>query len=143
MFGKKAEKNAIDKRNEGQGKNAQSNNPRGQRKGTLGHGRVLLTDLPVIEEDVPLTATQSQCPKCGKETNNSTNTEDSEILEIEVKAYRRRYRRKQGYSSCNCGVLPGIITAPPPNRLIPKGKLGISVWVMLLLNKYLYSIPTH
>ncbi len=143
LFGKKAEKNAINKRNEEQCKNKRKSNPRGQRKGTVGHGRVLLTNLPVIEEDVPLTATQSQCPKCGKETNKLTKTEDSEVLEIEVKAYRRRYHRKQSFSSCNCGVLPGIITAPPPNRLIPKGKLGISVWVMLLLNKYLYSIPTH
>lgn len=143
LFGKKAEKNAINKKNEGQSKDPKEKNPRGQRKGTQGHGRVLLTNLPVIEEEVPLTGTQSQCPKCGKETIDSGKTEDSEVLEVEVRAYRRRYRRKQSFSSCNCGVLPGIITAPIPNRLIPKGKLGISVWVMLLLNKYLYSIPTY
>ncbi len=143
LFGKKAEKNAINKKNEGQCKDPEKKNPRGQRKGARGHGRVLLTNLPVIDEDVPLTGKQGQCPKCGKETIDSAKTEDSEVLEIEVSAYRRRYRRKQGFSSCNCGVLPGIITAPIPNRLIPKGKLGISVWVMLLLNKYLYSIPTY
>lgn len=143
LFGKKAEKNAINKKNEGQCKDSRKKNPRGQRKGARGHGRVLLTNLPVIEEDVPLTGTQDQCPKCGKETIDSAKTEDSEVLEVEVRAYRRRYRRKQSFSSCNCGILPGIITAPIPNRLIPKGKLGISVWVMLLLNKYLYSIPTY
>ena len=40
-------------------------------------------------------------------------------------------------------MLPGIITAPSPARLIPKGKFGISVWVHLLLSKFLYGQPTH
>ena len=39
--------------------------------------------------------------------------------------------------------MPGIVTAPPVNRLIPKGKLGISVWVTVVLNKFLYFQPTH
>src|SRR6202795_134667 len=35
------------------------------------------------------------------------------------------------------------MTAPVPARLIPKGLLGISVWVEILLTKYLYAQPTN
>jgi hypothetical protein len=38
---------------------------------------------------------------------------------------------------------PGILTAPPPARLIPRGKYGVSIWVHLLLSKFLYGQPTH
>ena len=35
------------------------------------------------------------------------------------------------------------MTAPSPARLIARGKLGISVWVRVILDKYLYSRPSH
>jgi hypothetical protein len=37
--------------------------------------------------------------------------------------------------------LPGIITEKGPAKLIPKSRLGISVWAMILLEKYLYQRP--
>jgi transposase len=39
--------------------------------------------------------------------------------------------------------VPGIITAPPPGRLIARGKYGISIWVQVLLSKFMYGQPTH
>jgi len=36
-----------------------------------------------------------------------------------------------------------MVTAPPAPRLIPKSSLGVSVWTMVLLDKYLYGRPTH
>ena len=36
-----------------------------------------------------------------------------------------------------------IVTAPPPDRLIPKSMLGISIWVTILLDKYLFYRPTY
>src|SRR5918994_7960333 len=38
---------------------------------------------------------------------------------------------------------PGIVTAAPAPRVIPKSPLGVSVWTRVLLDKYLYSRPTH
>lgn len=35
------------------------------------------------------------------------------------------------------------MTAPPPAQLIPRGKLGVSVWVEALLSKFLYGQPSH
>jgi transposase len=63
-------------------------------------------------------------------------TQDAEVLEIEVKAYRRIVRRYRYRPTCSCGALPGIVTAPPPAQLITRGKLGVSIWVEVLLSKF-------
>jgi transposase len=114
---------------------------RGQQCGKPGHGRTLNAHLPAvletIEIDTPL------CPCCGLEFAQFPGTEDSEVLEIDVKAYRRKIRRKRYRKTCHCEDVPGIITAPPPPRLILKGKYGITIWVQLLLSKFLYGQPTH
>jgi transposase len=36
-----------------------------------------------------------------------------------------------------------VVTAPPPPRLIPKSMLGVSLWVTVLLDKYLFYRPTY
>ena len=36
-----------------------------------------------------------------------------------------------------------MLTAPPPPRLIPKSILGVSIWVTVLLDKYLFYRPTY
>ena len=65
------------------------------------------------------------------------------MLEIEVKAYRRVIRRLRYRPTCQCGCVPGIVSAPAPNRLIERGKFGVSVWATVLLDKYLYGRPSH
>jgi transposase len=64
-------------------------------------------------------------------------------LEVEVRAHRRVIRRRRYRPSCSCGVHSGIVTAPPPPRLIPKSILGVSIWVAILLDKYLFYRPTY
>ncbi|MHB1543066.1 MAG: IS66 family transposase, partial [Gammaproteobacteria bacterium] len=117
--------------------------PRGQQRGSVGHGRVDFSHLPAREEECHFSEAERCCPKCGKAAAVFPGTEESEIIEIEVQAYRRMIRRKRYRPSCQCEDLPGIMTAPVPARLIPKGRLGISVWVEILLNKYLYAQPTN
>jgi transposase len=70
-------------------------------------------------------------------------TEDSQTIEIEVRAYRRVIRRKRYRRTCQCPHVPGIITAPGPGRLFAKGTLGVSVWTHLILDKFLFHRPTH
>ena len=65
------------------------------------------------------------------------------MLESEVQAYRRVIRRRRYRPSCACGCVPGIVTAPPPPRLIERGKFGMSVWVSVLLDKFLYGRPSN
>jgi len=114
---------------------------RGHQRGAPGHGRRSYEQLPVVEELYELGEEAKRCPHCGRPVEEFPGTEDSEELEIEVKAYRRRIRRKRYRPTCRCNELPGIITAPGPFKLIPKSTIGISVWVMILLEKYLYQRP--
>jgi transposase len=114
---------------------------RGQRRGAPGHGRKMLAHLPERIETVGLDS--PQCPACGEPLDEFPGTEDSEVLEIEVKAYRRLIRRRRYRPTCRCGCAPGIVTAPAPNRLIERGKFGVSVWATVLLDKYLYGRPSH
>jgi transposase len=71
-----------------------------------------------------------------------SDTEDAEQIEIEVSAYRRVIRRRRYRRTCTCeGSI--TLTAPPPPKLIPKGRYGISVWVEILLDKYFSYRPTE
>ena len=140
VFGRHSEKRgAVSEKPEGSG----ARRARGQQRHSAGHGRTSVEPLPVEESIVDLAADEKQCPQCGLPLTLFPGTEDSEVIEIEVKAYRRRIRRQRYRTGCHCGVLPGIVTAPAAARLIPKGKLGISVWVEVLLDKFLYARPTH
>jgi transposase len=140
LFGRQSEK--ITAVGEQQSK-PDSKRPRGQQRGSRGHGRVDFSHLPVREDACDLGEAERSCPSCGKPAGIFPGTEASEVIEIEIKAYRRLIRRQRYRPSCDCEWLPGIMTAPVPARLIPKGILGISVWVEILLGKYLYAQPTN
>jgi len=115
--------------------------PRGQQTGWQGHGRTRQTNLPAREQIIDVDP--CCCPQCGLGFVEMAGTQDSEVLEIEVKAYRRVIRRKRLRASCQCRVLPGIVTAPAPPQLFDRGKLGLSVMTEALLSKYRHGIPTH
>jgi transposase len=139
VFGRKSEnRSSTDKAQESQ---TTTRRPRGQQHGTPGHGRTIQTNLPTQIETVEMDSPRCSC--CGLDFADFPGTEDSEVLEIEVSAYRRVIRRRRHRKTCQCEGVPAIISAPPPARLIPRGKLGISVWVHLLLSKFLYGQPTH
>ena len=97
--------------------------------------------LPVRVEIVELA--EATCPNCGLGLSEFPGTEDSQTLEVEVKAYRRVIRRRRYRPSCNCGCLPAIVAAPAPARLIKRGKFGVSVWISVLLDKFVYGRPSH
>ena len=113
--------------------------PRGQQRGRVGHGRTRLAQLPVKVQDL---TSQACCPRCGLGLSEFPGTQDADVLEIEVKAYRRVIRRHRYRPTCGCGCLPGIVTAPAPAQLIARGKLGVSIWVEALLSKFVYGQPS-
>jgi transposase len=135
LFGRKSERRwVIDGQ---QPRSAGSVRGRGQQRGAPGHGRRPLPGLPIHEEILPMPS--PHCPACGEALQDFPGTEDSEVLEIEVQAYRRVLRRQRYRPACSCGELAGIVTAAAPGRLIERGKFGISVWVDALLDKFLYG----
>lgn len=114
---------------------------RGQQQGSGGHGRTIEVQLSERHEDIVLD--KAQCPKCGLAFNDFAGTEDAQVLEIEVKAYRRVIHRHRYTPTCQCGCVSGIVTAPIPARLIKRGKFGISVWASVLLDKFAYGRPSQ
>ncbi|HRT95118.1 MAG TPA: IS66 family transposase, partial [Planctomycetota bacterium] len=116
---------------------------RGHQRGAPGHGRKDYAHLPVREEWVELAEGNRRCPTCGLPFEAVGGSEDSELVEVEVRAYRRRLRRRRYRSTCRCAGLPAVIAAPRPPKLIPKGRYGVSVWVTVLLDKYASLRPTY
>jgi transposase len=117
--------------------------PRGQQRGRPGPKRRDYSHLPTVPEDHVLPAEQCFCPQCGQLLADFPGTEDSVILEVDVRAHRRVIRRRRYRPACSCAAHPGIVTAPPAPRLIPKSILGVSIWVAVLLDKYLFYRPTY
>lgn len=139
VFGGKSEKRA--QADKVPGADVPSARSRGQQPGAPGHGRTTEAHLPARIETIGIDS--PHCCSCGLDFADFPGTEDSEVLEIEVKAYRRVIRRRRYRKTCQCEDVPGIVTAPSPARLIPRGKYGISIWVHLLLSKFSYGQPSH
>jgi transposase len=139
LYGKKSEKNAPRREQLPAPVGSSTARPRGQQKGSKGHGRTTYPGLPIIEEELDVAPEDQACPICARSYDLLAQTEDSEIIEIEVKPYIRRVKRKKRVQGCRCKGVKGLITAPPAARLIPKSGVGISVWTEILLNKFLFS----
>jgi transposase len=114
---------------------------RGQRRGSVGHGRTQREPLEERRETVELPPGEARCASCGLPFAEFPGTEDSLIHEVEVRAYTRRVCRKRYRRTCQCASTPGIVAAPRAARLVPKSSLGVSVWARVLLDKYLHGIP--
>jgi len=99
FFGKKSETSSSintpphndDDKNQGKGKKRS----RGQQPGSQGHGRRNHDHLPTTDEPCTLPTDQQCCAGCGQPFVEISGTADGDILEIEVRAYRRRYRRQR------------------------------------------------
>jgi len=116
---------------------------RGKQRGTKGHGRKRRHQLTTEEVVHDLPKDEQRCPICGKPFVVFPGTDDSEVIEWEVRLVRRIHKRTRYRSGCNCRAVPGIVTAPPPAKLIPKGMFGISFWVRLLMEKFLFQRPLY
>jgi len=140
LFGKKSEKQSCKKE---RGENEESRRNRGQQEGSVGHGRREHKHLPETIEIISLE--NAFCPCCNLPYKDLFETEDSEVVEIDVKAHTRLIKRKKYKRTCKCkgNTDPEIIAAPMIDKLLPKSKLGVSVWGYLLLNKYEYKQPLN
>src|SRR5262245_35985241 len=115
---------------------------RGQQPGSPGHGRRDCSILPMVVEVRDLSAAEKHCPVCGAAFRPFPGPEASTIIEVQVQAHVRRIQRQRYSKGCHCPQGPGLVTASPAPRLIPKSPLGVSVWTEVVLDKYLYGRPT-
>jgi transposase len=116
---------------------------RGQQPGRKSAGRRLHPELPAEQIIHELAEPERCCARCGLPFDDFPGTEDSEEIHWGVRVVRRVHRRKRYRPRCKCPGVPGIITAPVPARLIPKGKFTTEFWVRVLEQKYRFQIPLH
>lgn len=141
LYGKTSEKGgskADVNPNDNKKKSARS---RGQQKGSATHGRTQRLDLSVIPEVIPLSETA--CETCGLDYSLLASHEESDIIEIEVVAHKRRIKRQKCVKNCTCSPGSKIITAPLPPKLIPRSPYGNSIWEEILLRKFLHAQPVN
>lgn len=115
---------------------------RGKKKGSKGHGRHCYEELDTEEVILDLPEGEKRCACCGKPYVDF-GTEDSQEIDLIFRVTRRIYKRRRYRKSCDCEGQPGIITAPCPPKLIPKGLFSIRFWVWLLLEKFLFQRPLY
>jgi len=116
---------------------------RGKQPGAKGYGRKQRTHLPTEEILHELPSGMQCCPRCGKPFKVFPGTEDSDEIDWDVRLTRRVYKRVRYRPVCQCGVVPGIVAAPPPPKLIPKGMFSCGFWNRLLLDKFLFQRPLY
>jgi transposase len=146
LFGRKSETaSPQDRSNRLEGEDDSAPSPpsrRGQRADRPGPTRRDYGHLPVVEELRELPDDQRVCSRRGAAFSPG-DTEDSQRIEIEVKAYRRPIRRRRYQRACTCANGPRTVTTPAAPKLIPQGLLGVSVWVEILLDKFVGHRPTE
>ena len=141
VFGKKSEKKNSSNDAGPKSKNPVPKRPRGQQEGSKGHGRTKHPDLPEKKEEVKLPEVPV-CPCCNK-PYIPDESKETEIIEVEVKAYTRKIKLQCMKKGCECKGVPNTITAPMPPKVLPKSQYGLSIWEAVLLTKFHYSQPTN
>jgi transposase len=124
-------------------KNKDQARSRGQQPGSQGHGRRNHDHLPTTQETCALPESERCCPECGLPYEKIPGSAAGDILEVEVRAHIRRYHRERYRRCCDCVQQPALLTAPPPDKLIPKSNLGVSVWTLILQRKFEFFQPLY
>jgi len=121
---------------------SQPGKKRGQQPGSEGHGRTDRSGLPVSEL-IPLKIPGGcACKKCGKAYLELPVTDDSSLAEIAIMLFQVVYQRHKYVSQCSCEGKK-IEVAPLPNKLYPRTNVGNSLWVHLVVQKFLHGVPTN
>lgn len=116
---------------------------RGKQRGTKGYGRKCHQELATEEIIYPLPEASQSCPHCGKGFKKFPGTDDSEEIDWEVRLVRRVHKRLRYQPTCTCQAVPGIVTAAPIAKLIPKGMFSVDFWIRVVLEKYLWQRPLY
>ena len=148
LFGQKSEKGTPDSSQGDQDDQEEltkgaEKRKRGQKRGTKGHGRRRRPELPTEDRIHDVPEEKRVCPKCGKQYGRFPRSEDSEEIHYEYRVVRIVHKRAMYHQACTCPDVPGIITAPAPPKLIPKGLFSIGFWNWVLLEKFLFQRPLY
>lgn len=114
--------------------------PRGQKSGSKGHGRNqnIETKSEVKFLDIPGCA----CNHCGQPYRLMNRTESSPLSEIEIELVRTVFQRCIYVSQCVCEGRK-IRVAKPPAKLFARTEIGNTLWVWLIVQKFLHGMPQN
>lgn len=116
---------------------------RGQQPGRPATKRRDYSHLPERSQIVDIDDKEKLCVCCGKPLADLGFKDSGELLEIETVVYRKVIRRRRLRRTCDCSDQQRTITALTPAKLLPQSRLGTSVWVHLLIEKFHLQRPTH
>ena len=137
LYGRKTEQDKSDREDD----KSKRKKKKGQQKENKIPKRRKYETLEEKEEVYDLPAESMVCQICKKTFTGLNSTDDSGVLEIQVKGYKRKIRKRKYIKGCDCNGGARIVTASGPGKIIPKGKIGVSIWAILLYEKYKLSIP--
>ncbi len=148
LFGRKSEKATPDpvsdeENDQEASKEGREKKKRGQKRGAKGHGRRRRAELPTEERVQDLPREKRLCRRCGKPYGLFPRTEDSEEIDYEYRVVRIVHKRAMYHQRCTCDNVPGIVTAPLPLKLIPKGLFTSGFWAWILMEKFLFQRPLY
>ncbi len=128
--------------NSGSGSTAQANGKRkrGQQPGAKGHGRTDRSSLDTEDRDIEIS--DCACPTCAKPFLCLPQTDDSKIAEMDMMLFLIRYRRHRYVPQCKCTGAK-MVTAPAPPRLYNRTTIGNSLWIHLIVWKFLHGVPIN
>jgi transposase len=112
---------------------------RGQRPGSVGHGRRDYSRLDSREEVHDVPAGQRVCADCGM-AFTALGSEGSEQIDWQVHLTRIVHRRLRYRRACTCPG-PRTVTAPPAANPIPKGRFTAGFCARLLYLKFVLGLP--
>lgn len=112
---------------------------KGQQKGSKGHGRTDNSQLPVGESQ-RLEIPGCSCDVCGKAYLELPEGDTSRIYEIIVQCYQDLFERQRYVSQCDCKGKK-LVTAPPPPTLYRRTNIGNTLWIHILIWRYLGGVP--
>ena len=119
-----------------------SERKRGQQRGAPGHGRTQRPGLDERTEEHNPPPDACVCGRCGQ-PYAPNGAEESTLVEIEVKAYKRVIRRPRWRRTCECASSPMEVSAPPVPRLFPRTLYGTSFWARFLFEHCACFRPVH
>ena len=95
--------------------------------------------MPVGDTVTP--TKECRCGQCGLVYKKLDTIEESRLFEFVEGLCPDVYEGCKKLSKCNCGG-GKIVTADPPPKLHPRTNSGNSLWVKLLVQKFLQGAPT-
>jgi transposase len=146
LFGRKSEKSkpeekpsgGEDEKDKGDGSGKRR---RGKQRGARGFGRRRREELKTEIVYHTLSEDQKHCPGCGTAFTILASTEDSEEIDVRIEVVRILHKREMAKPACSCGLVPGIVTAAVPPKLIPKGMFTVGFWAYIIVEKVLLQRP--